>query len=46
MYAYHLERGELGAMDAVKVRELMQRACETGHTSACGHDTAAEAFHD
>lgn len=46
MYAHHLELGELGAADLGEVRELMQRACETGDTSACGHDTAASRFHD
>ena len=45
MYAYHLERGDFGPFEAATVHALMQRACETGDSDACGHETAAETFH-
>lgn len=45
MYAFHLEKGELGPHDPELVRDLLERACATGDDAACGHATAAEVFH-
>lgn len=45
MFAFHLDRGELGARDESLVRELMQRACDTGDDEACGHEMPDETFH-
>jgi hypothetical protein len=45
MYAYHLERGDLGTAEPATIHALMQRACDTGDSPACGeHATVAETF--
>ncbi len=47
MYAWHLELGDLGTADPATVHALMQRACDTGDTEACGdHATVGETFHE
>jgi TPR repeat protein len=44
MYAFHLEQGDLGPVEPATVKALMLRACETGDSEACGHDSAGETF--
>lgn len=45
MYAYHLEHGDLGTAEPATIHALMQRACDTGDSDACGeHATVVETF--
>lgn len=45
--AKHLEAGQLGPVDAIRVKNLLGRACESGDDDACGDpDTALETFTD
>ena len=36
MLAWYLERGDLGAYEPARLRELVTRACEGGDEDACG----------
>ncbi len=45
IYAYALERGQLGDHTPEDVAELMRRACQGRDVGACGHASAAESFH-
>jgi hypothetical protein len=43
--ALEVERGKFGPSDPATVQRLLERACGTGDSEACGHADAESAFH-